>query len=172
MRLREAEDGLAALGAPAGISRFLGYPDGGLAALARTTASGIEEAIETQVQELDASLVVSPSRYDLHPDHRALSWLVHEAVAQRVPMVTYSVHGAAPHERHAFSLRLTPDEVRRKTAAIECHASQLILSRKRFLRVSPSEEFHVAEYDVARRPSRLGTFITTLRHALHAVARL
>lgn len=172
MRLREAEDGLTTLGAPAGIARFLGYPDSHLASLARTTASGIEHAIETQVEELDPSLVVSPSAFDFHPDHRAASWLVHHAVARRAPLVTYVVHGSAPHHRHAFSIRLEPDEVRRKRAAIECHASQLILSRNRFTQIAPAETFFDAEYDVVRIPSRFSTIVASLRHALHAATRL
>jgi LmbE family N-acetylglucosaminyl deacetylase len=114
---------------------------------------------------------VLPSSFDLHADHRAISWQAH-AVSSGRNVVTYVIHGHAPHGRMAFCLDLSAEEVARKRAAIECHQSQLILSRRRFLSFARSvEEFQQAEFDLAQLDSRLHEWGCSLKHAIHVVTR-
>src|SRR5207302_6506914 len=90
--------------------------------------------------ELQPTILVMPSAADLHPDHNALHVLLHLALARLdMPLagltrVTYLVHTKGRRsERNRIALKLHHDEKTRKRAAILCHASQMALSRRRFL---------------------------------------
>src|SRR5262249_60081836 len=71
----------------------------------------------------------------------------------------------APHRLH-FSLQLNERERERKRRAIECHASQLLLSRRRFLSYAQSQEdFFDAEFDLVCTESRARERAGKVRHA-------
>jgi LmbE family N-acetylglucosaminyl deacetylase len=140
-RRREAYDALACLGVSADSTRFLGYTDQGLSDL---LLSGDEEILNTlaaEVAQWRPTLVVTPSALDLHPDHNALAVLLRFAFARLDPEprgfteICYLVHGNQPGlgDLDWLYLPLRPVEQARKRAAIHCHTSQLVLSRKRFL---------------------------------------
>ena len=63
-------------------------------------------------------------------------------------------------------LRLSDRERSRKRAAIECHQTQLILSRERFLAYArPIEEFFKPEFDLVCTESRTRERAAAFRHS-------
>ena len=170
-RIHESTRGLSRLGAPAGCVSFLDFPDQGLSRLARANDDRVTRAIASAVAGFRPTLVIAPSRFDLHGDHRAASWFTHEAVAKRVPIATYVVHGRAPAPRTLFVIRLEAHEQAAKRGAIESHASQLLLSRQRFLsHARATETYYEPEYDISGLDSRLTETIANLRQMAQAVA--
>ena len=154
MRRREAAASLEVLGAPADRSIFLDFPDHQIARLARQGDQRLTEILRSIIRDFQPSLLVSTSAQDFHADHRAVAWFA------------YIVHGeGAPHRLH-LSLQLTEGERERKLRAIECHASQLLLSRRRFLNYAqPHEDFFVPEFDLVCTESRGRERAGKLRHA-------
>ncbi len=170
MRRREAADSLEVLGAPADCPIFLDFPDQQTAAPARPGDQRFPEILRTIIRDFQPSLLVTASAQDFHADHRAVAWFAHHAVrgaGDNAPeIVTYVVHGdGAPHRLH-LSLVLTERERERKREAIERHASQLLLSRRRFLTYARSyEDFFVPEFDLVCTESRARERAGKLRHA-------
>jgi LmbE family N-acetylglucosaminyl deacetylase len=165
MRREEALEALARLGAPRDAARFLGFPDQKIAVLARAGCPKVLDALRAVIDEFQPTLIVSPSARDLHADHRALAWFVHRAAGE-TPIVTYVVHGDADAERTAVRLTLTPREQLWKRQAIECHKSQLLLSRDRFLSYArPVESFYAAEHAAVGVDTRPREWMRALRHA-------
>ena len=169
MRRREAAESLEVLGAPRDCPIFLDFPDQRIAALARQGDQRLSETLRSIIRDFNPSLLVTTSAQDLHADHRAVAWFAHHAVrggGDNAPeVVTYVVHGeGAPHRLH-LSLLLTDRERERKYRAIECHTSQLLLSRKRFLGYARShEEFFTPEFDLVCTESRARERAGALRH--------
>jgi len=169
LRREESRRGLATLGIPPSSAVFLGYPDKMLLRMVRAGDLRVREALASIIEAFAPSTVVLPSVFDLHSDHRAISWLAH-GVARGQNVVTYLIHGQAPRSRVAFHLDLSAEETARKLAAIECHQSQLVLSRKRFLSYArPVEEFQQAEFDMSLE-SRLHDWSCAVKHAVRVVA--
>jgi LmbE family N-acetylglucosaminyl deacetylase len=165
LRREEARRGLRALGISPAAAIFLGYPDTMLSKLARAGNPCVRDALANAIEAFGPSLLVLPSSFDLHADHRAISWLAH-GVASGRDIVTYVIHGHAPDGRLAFRIELTDGERARKLAAIECHQSQLVLSRSRFLGYArPVEEFLTSEFDVVRLDSHLRRWRCSMKHA-------
>jgi LmbE family N-acetylglucosaminyl deacetylase len=170
LRRGEAACALDRIGAGEKCSVFLDFPDQCLSALARRGDTSLLDAIATHVAEFQPTLVISPSYFDVHTDHRASSYFVHRAVAGRIPIATYLVHGHPPPSRVLFTIDLTPEEQQQKRNAIACHESQLLLSRNRFLGYAqPAETFYAAEYDVVGIDSAMHERVIALQHALGAV---
>jgi len=147
-RRAEALAALACLGVSANHTRFLGYPDQGLTDL---LLSGDPEPLVTLAAEIAdwrPTLLVTPSGRDLHPDHSALAVFLRFARARLSPdqsrftEISYLVHGRQQRQmNHSWlSLQLFPEEQARKRQAILCHASQLVLSRRRFLAFAEDSE--------------------------------
>jgi LmbE family N-acetylglucosaminyl deacetylase len=171
LRREESRRALATLGVAPAASTFLGYPDRLLTTMARRGDLRVRDAIAAAIEAFAPSLLVIPSAFDLHPDHRAIGWFAHD-VAKSTNIVTYVIHGHPPHERLAFRIELNAEEAERKRAAIECHQSQLVLSRKRFLSYArPVEEFFHPEFDIARLDSRVHDWSCAMKHAARVVTR-
>src|ERR1044071_2411751 len=165
MRREEALEALARLGVERDAARFLGFPDQKIAVLARAGCPKIHDALRAVIDDFQPTLIVSPSSRDLHADHRALAWFLHPAAGQ-TPIVTYIVHGDPDEQRMAVRLALTPREQLWKRQAIECHKSQLLLSRDRFLSYArPVESFYAAEHDAVSVDTRPQEWMRALRHA-------
>ena len=170
LRRREAVESLAVLGASAHAPIFLDFPDTQIARMARGGDRRLSEILRTIIRELQPSLLVSTSAQDFHADHRAVAYFAHHAVrgtGDNAPeIVTYVVHGdGAPH-RLQVSLQLTDRERARKRKAIECHASQLVLGRRRFLSYAqPREDFFTPEFDLVCTESRAKERAGKIRHA-------
>ncbi len=170
LRKGEAECALDRIGAGATCSFFLGFPDQHLSELARRGDSALLDQIAAHVAEFRPSLVVAPSHFDVHTDHRASSYFTHRVVGGTVPIATYLVHGTPPTTRMLFTIHLTAEEQERKRAAIACHKSQLFLSRKRFLGYArDTETFYGPEYDLVLVDSAMSDRVSSLRHAFAAV---
>jgi len=171
LRREESRRALATLGVPPAASTFLAYPDRLLTTMARRGDLRVRDAIAAAIEAFAPSLLVIPSAFDLHPDHRAIGWFAHD-VAKSTNIVTYVIHGHQPHERLAFRLELNAEEAARKREAIGCHQSQLVLSRTRFLSYArPVEEFFHPEFDIARLDSRVSDWSCALKHAARVVTR-
>ena len=166
MRRGEALEALARLGVDRQAARFLGFPDNKIAALARARCSKVLDSLRAVLDEFQPTLIVSPSSRDLHADHRALAYFVHRAAGEGVPIVTYVIHGDPIAERMAVRLHLTAREQLWKRQAIECHKSQLLLSRERFLSYARSvESFYAAEHEAVCVNTTTQEWIAALRHA-------
>jgi LmbE family N-acetylglucosaminyl deacetylase len=171
LRREESRRALVMLGVPVSATSFLGYPDRLLTTMARRGDRRVRDAISTAIEGFVPSLLVVPSAFDLHPDHRAIGWFAHD-VAKGRDIVTYVIHGHPPHERLSFRLELNATEEAQKRAAIECHQSQLVLSRTRFLSYArPVEEFFHPELEIARLDSRVHDWACAMKHAARVVTR-
>jgi N-acetyl-1-D-myo-inositol-2-amino-2-deoxy-alpha-D-glucopyranoside deacetylase len=168
MRRREALSSLERLGIGERSAIFLAFPDQGIASLARRDDVALLEKLRQTIEDVRPTLIVSPSTFDQHSDHRAIAYYAHCA-APGASIATYVVHGNAPATREVGKLELTAREQKRKLDAIECHQSQLALSRRRFLSYAcRSETFFRAEYDVVRVESPLREGLLGMRHAFRA----
>lgn len=170
MRCTEASASLAVLGLPPESAIFLRFPDQQMAAMARYGDPRIADALRMIMRDYEPTLLVTPSAQDLHADHRAVAYFAHQAVrglGEAAPeIVTFVVHGEGDASRLHFSLDLTEREQRRKREAIECHRSQLHLSRGRFLAyASAAEEFFEPEFDLVCTESRARVRAGAFRHS-------
>ena len=169
MRRREALCSLARLGVGESAAIFLAFPDQGIAGLARRGDTRLRDAFRAIVADFQPTLLVSPSTFDLHADHRAIAYYTHSA-AQDAAIATYVVHGHGPTERLSCRMELAGSEQKRKREAIACHVSQLALSRDRFLsHAGAFESFYRAEFDAVRVESAAREWITALRHSMHVL---
>jgi LmbE family N-acetylglucosaminyl deacetylase len=165
MRRTEALASLRTLGARDDDALFLGYRDGALAAIARAGDQRPLEELRGIVETFEPTIIVSPSFFDLHSDHRAIAWYIHSAAPDR-EILTYVIHGRGPVERRSLHLDLTAEEAARKRAAIENHQSQLLLGRGRFLSYAgKAERFYRAEHDAMRIGSRAQEWRCKVVHA-------
>ena len=151
-RRAEALTALACLGVSTNDTRFLGYPDQGLTEL---LLSGEQEPLLTLAEEIaewSPTLLVTPSPFDCHPDHSALAILLRFSLARLRPdqlrfrEISYLVHGrlARQSAQRWLPLGLLPAEQARKRQAILCHATQLVLSKRRFLAFAQDSERFLA----------------------------
>jgi len=169
MRRREAVCSLARLGVGERSCTFLAFPDQGIGRLARRHDRSLVNALKTVIETFKPTLIVSPSSFDLHSDHRAIAYFAHMA-APETPIVTYVVHGSGPKGRLACSIELNECEQKRKREAIECHVSQLTLSRERFLSYARrSESFYQAEFDVVRIDSAAREWWRAFLHSMRVL---
>jgi LmbE family N-acetylglucosaminyl deacetylase len=171
LRRDESRRALTALGVPSTSALFLGYPDRMLTKQARAGDLRARDALKSAIDNFAPTLLVVPSAFDLHPDHRVIAWFAHDVAPER-HIITYVIHGHPPHQRLAYRLDLNAEEAARKRAAIECHQSQLVLSRTRFLSYArPFEEFQQAEHAVVRLDSRMRDWSCAMKHAGRVVTR-
>ena len=169
-RRDEARDSLRTLGTADDASIFLGYPDQHLAAMARAGDQRLSETLRAIMRDYQPSILIAPSARDLHSDHRAAAYFAHQAVrglGDSAPeIMTYVVHGRGMPERLHLSMDLTAVELEKKRQAIECHRSQMQLSRKRFIAYArPVEHFFGSEFDLVCTESRAKERIGALRHS-------
>ena len=150
MRRDESLCALAKLGASSRCTRFLALPDTQVMTLLRRGDKRLTDALTNEIASFAPTLIITPSFFDLHGDHRAAAYAVHKA-AGNVDVITYIVHGSGDPSRVAMTIELTAEEKNRKRNAIECHASQLRLSRKRFIAHATMDEvFYAAEHEIVR----------------------
>ena len=171
LRRDEAFCALSKLGARDGCARFLALPDTEVMSLARRGDQRMCSAVAEEVASFAPTLIVTPSFLDLHADHRASAYFVHRA-APDANIVTYVIHGPPEPSRIVETIELTDDEQRRKRAAIDCHVSQLRLSRKRFVgHASAAEVFLRDEHDLVRVESEEEERRGWRRHVRHVLRR-
>ena len=146
----EADAALRILGVdPAGVHR-LGWPDGGVTWMLLGDVVPMLESLRAIVAREQPSMLVLPHIADRHPDHGALHVLVELAlrgvpVSRRPACFSYLLHGRSQAGgAHRAVLRLDDAEIERKRRAIAAHASQMALSRQRFMRFATGAETFVA----------------------------
>ena len=152
-RRGEADAALHMLGVePINVHR-LGWPDGGVTWMLLDDTASMLATMRALVERERPTLMVLPDLVDRHPDHSAIHVLM-EMVFQTSPQVRkpdclgYLLHGRSqPGVPQRAVFTLTPDEVSRKRDAIKAHASQIALSRGRFLRFAAATENFVAALD-------------------------
>jgi LmbE family N-acetylglucosaminyl deacetylase len=147
LRRREALAALRVLGVSPADARFLGWPDQGLARLLESDAGAATARLRYLIREWSPSDVVGPDPADCHPDHRAfgamLKGLCADGPAASVPprCLSYIVHGRDERFlRDSTTVPQTPSQAETKRRAIACHQTQLLLSRRRFLRYAARPE--------------------------------
>lgn len=169
MRRHEASGSLDALGLASAERIFLGLPDHKLASAERAGDVRLLQALQKAIGEFRPTVVVAPSHRDLHSDHRAIGRAAHAAAAD-IPVIVYVVHGMLPDTASAFRLDLTAAERERKRVAIECHRSQVLLSRARFLAHADSAETFYEEASALRGAESLGEeIVAKFRRAAHVL---
>src|SRR3954447_14314668 len=70
LRREESRRALATIGVPSTAATFLGFPDRLLTRMARRGDARVRDSIAAAIEAFSPSLLVIPSAFDLHPDHR------------------------------------------------------------------------------------------------------
>lgn len=147
LRQREAQAALVTLGLRAEDASFFGWPDQGLTDLIMSDPAPMLSRFRRLLEEFAPTHILFPSTADAHPDHNALAVLLllilRQFPAGTVPESAwqFAVHGNNPaFFGNAQPMGATPSEIATKVTAIECHQTQLKLSRRRFLRYAERPE--------------------------------
>ena len=147
-RRAEALAALRLLGVPESRVRFLGWPDQGTTgALLRAEQASIA-TLAREFTTFRPTVIASPSLHDVHPDHNALAVQLLLALAEstdRPTLLHYLIHAPTEAPRAQVSLHLTDAECAVKRAAIQCHHTQMALSRKRFTAYARESESYLLE---------------------------
>jgi LmbE family N-acetylglucosaminyl deacetylase len=160
-RRQEAIEALARLGLSDDVMQFLGFHDQGCTnALLYSPAEAVEK-FRRAIAEFQPTMLVGPSVHDRHPDHNALALLISMAVEsfpadERPEVLHYLVHTRPERQpNHRIDLHLRSQEMSTKLQAIECHETQMYLSRKRFTAYAREvEQFYPDDAEDARHPIR------------------
>lgn len=140
LRRREALAALQVLGISPADSRFLGWPDQGLAQLLKSQSAVVLARLRYLTLEWCPTDVVGADVWDRHRDHRAVGLMLEGLFSgggllfEKIHRWTYVVHGRETgFRRNARVVPQTEFQTEAKRRAIRCHQSQLMLSRRRFL---------------------------------------
>ena len=148
-RRQETLAALEALDVSESHVHFLGLPDQGLTNLLLSGCAQTVNRFTQCITDWAPTDMFWPDISDIHPDHSALAVmlrLVSETLPLnrfRQPLVwNFLVHGdRAEFFRRAVMIRPTTGETLAKLTAINCHNTQLRLSRRRFTAYAEREEF-------------------------------
>jgi LmbE family N-acetylglucosaminyl deacetylase len=165
-RRDEALRALRILGVPSD-PEFWELPDQGLAALLATGGEALVERMRSVIDAFAPTLVVTPSRRDLHADHAAAVVAVERALrlsrCAGTLHLTYVVHGSAVPPASAFAPRHSLELRERKGRALQCHTTQLLLSRRRLSALAVRDELYLlADADREAAPPRLRRLLRLL----------
>lgn len=138
-RRSEALAALAALGVREveKQARFLGWPDQGLTALLMRDDAAVD-LLADEIARFAPTYLIVPTLADRHPDHSALRVLADLAALRagwHGRRLGYVVHGEKPRDPGRL-LTVAARDASAKRRAMENHASQLALSRKRLLGIA------------------------------------
>ncbi|HEY2124750.1 MAG TPA: PIG-L family deacetylase [Chthoniobacterales bacterium] len=178
LRRKEAEAALLALGVEAESACFLGLPDQGLTDLLLHEPASLAATFSGLIDDFNPTDLIFPSTMDAHPDHNALAVLHHLLLRDRASEAAavagwqFAVHGQNPiFLKNAGPFGASAAETAFKVKAIECHVSQLLLSRKRFLRYAERPERFLA-FDPAALPGSNDSLQILSRQESGLVVRL
>ncbi len=169
LRRREARQALRTLGVPNACATFLGFPDDGLASILRKDRDRLVEPIAKAIRDFKPTLMIVPSIEDFHADHRATYRATMRALfppdMPKPAVLSYVVHGKPRRETDTIAVCDADHE--RKRNAIECHQTQLVLSRRRFLEYAARpEQFGHVKIVTVRDESRVAKWRAKCRHIL------
>lgn len=142
-RREEAGVAMRVLGIAEADVRFLGLPDTGMTDLLMRADAGVIQLLLAQFDEFAPTQLVLPALSDRHPDHSAVHILsrlaLHRSRSAPPRLLSFAVHGNTPT---ADELVVSLSEAQRsvKQEAILAHASQMQLSRRRFLGYATTTE--------------------------------
>lgn len=139
-RQEEAKASLALLGGNRIKAEFLGLPDAGIQDLWQKRDPGLIEKLKKSFIDWQPALVVMPSEFDRHSDHRAthaFGLAALEAAQLQFGVMTYLIHRPwlmklTGRPKAHFGLQLSENQRLTKLQAIQCHQTQMALSRRRF----------------------------------------
>lgn len=123
---------------------FLHWPDQGLAHLLADQRQPCINSLQTEILAWQPTWLAGPVSWDSHSDHAALAVMLIFALAQLdlpIRLFGYLIHGRQRGD-NLIDLPLQPAQQARKVEAILCHRSQMLLSRRRFLRYARSSEVY------------------------------
>jgi len=151
IRRAEALTALCLLGVEPAAAHFIGLPDQKLTALLIRDCRFVLKRLGSMISRWNPTHLIFPSHFDRHPDHSAVSVMVQLVLPDLISngltasAWTYSVHGNS----RAFSslaepMKASDSEQLMKLQAIRCHATQLRLSKKRFLGYVSRPEFFIS----------------------------
>ena len=139
-RRAEAVAALRTLGVATENVEFLSLPDQGVTDLLLAGCTETMRRLAGAITAWQPTHLLLPSFLDTHPDHSGLAVLLEIVLHDYLPpqhgmiRLHYLVHGASESFAHrAHELPHSPQEVKTKQRAIVCHATQVALSRRRFL---------------------------------------
>ena len=128
--------------------RFLGWPDQGLTHRLKTDPILTRARLRYLIMDFSATDVIGPDPTDRHRDHSAVGHMLDAAFAaggsvfEEIHRWTYVVHGLNDDFlQNAEAVPQTMDQAESKERAVNCHSSQLVLSRRRFLGYARRPEF-------------------------------
>ena len=159
----EALAALECLGVQPESISFWHYPDQGLTRLLLEDGEELIGKLSREISQWQPTLVLTPSLCDLHPDHSALAVLLHLALerdgfrdTRPFELLDYLVHTRGDEVLgESLEISLSPEQVAVKREAILSHATQMALSRGRFVAFAqPTEVFQVSTKDGRSRASR------------------
>jgi LmbE family N-acetylglucosaminyl deacetylase len=185
-RRQEALAALEVLGIPTADAVFLGLPDQAITGLILSNDGKAIDRLVALIRERRPTLLIAPCLFDLHPDHSALAVLVRCALDRFAPgerprLFSYLIHRtrsdhASDPVDDPAALRFVPSAIEqdRKIRAIGCHATQLVVHRRKFLSTASRPEIFFPE-EAPPRPNglhpvrgvRLGPDALRLDLALH-----
>jgi len=147
-RQGEAKKSLQLLGQGRVESDFLGLPDAGILDLWKKKDAFLLQKLTNLFVSWQPTLVVMPSEFDRHSDHRATHAFGVAALTAgnlKPEIMTYLIHRPwfmkitgrpKPH----LGIKLTEEHRQTKLQAIQCHETQMALSRKRFCKFATAIE--------------------------------
>ncbi len=148
LRRREAFAALQVLGVSPQTARFLGWPDQGIARLFHSQPETIVAQLRYLIQEWSPTHLVGSDVADRHCDHSALGEILASLFSNSgsgpadILRWSYLVHGGdANFQEEALVVPQTAPQAEVKRRAIECHQTQLMLSRRRFLAYAARPEY-------------------------------
>ena len=154
-RRGEATSALALLGLDgARDARFLGWPDQGLTDVLMCNGEGVG-LLAAEIRAFMPTHVVMPALGDRHPDHSALHVMLRLALLDAgidCMRLDFSVHGGRGGA-DVVEVRHEPARKQRKLAALAAHASQVALSRRRFVKLALRAERFEAYAGAASVPA-------------------
>jgi len=147
-RKTEAENSLQILGSGKVATTYLGLPDAGILNLWKEGDHHLLEVLTIEFIAWQPTLLVLPSEFDRHSDHRATHSFGRTALAEAsviCPVLTYLIHRPwlmkiTKKPKPQIKLELSPTEQDKKLQAILCHKTQMALSQSRFSKFAQTTE--------------------------------
>jgi N-acetyl-1-D-myo-inositol-2-amino-2-deoxy-alpha-D-glucopyranoside deacetylase len=169
LRRREALRALRILGLSENCATFLGLPDDRLATIFRCERDRLVEPIAKNIREFKPTMLIVPSIEDFHADHRATYRATLRALfppeMPKPVVLSYVVHGRP--QKDAETIPVCDADHEKKRAAIDCHQTQLMLSRKRFIEYAARpEQFGRVKIVTVRDESRAAKWRAKCRHII------
>lgn len=147
LRRAEALAALSVLGVDAASVRFLALPDQKLTDFLLSRSRELIRSLSKLIALWRPTDLFVPSISDTHPDHNSLAVMLRVSSSELlslgdpISIWSYLVHGRSPaFFDRAEIVRQSAIETAIKLRAINCHKTQLILSKRRFLGYAPRPE--------------------------------